>query len=77
MEGALTGHFPSKEVGGVRAPRWSPHLFPDLERRKHSPPPPTHTYTPGVCVLGSLPGPEGGISWGWLILRSSQTQELQ
>lgn len=62
----------------MRAPRWSPDLFPDLERRKHStfplsPPLPP----PGVCTLGSLPGPEGGISWGWLILCPSQTQELQ
>lgn len=28
-------------------------------------------------MLGSLPGPEGGISWGWLILCPSQTKELQ
>lgn len=71
----------------MRAPRWSPELFPDLERRKHSTifPPPnpplhhtyTHTHTPGVCTLGSLPGPEGGISWGWLILCPSQTEEMQ
>ena len=32
-----------------------------------------HTLSPGVDMLGSLPGPEGGISWGWLILCPSQT----
>lgn len=30
-----------------------------------------------ACVLGSLPEPEGGISWGWRILCPSQTKELQ
>lgn len=28
-------------------------------------------------MLGSLPEPEGGISWGWLILCPCQTKELQ
>lgn len=63
----------------MRAPRWS--QISSLTWREGSIPlsllPPTHIHTPGVCVLGSLPGPEGGISWGWLILCPCQTKELQ
>lgn len=52
-KGYRTGPWPSKEVGGEGPPRWSSHLFPDLERREHSTtllPTPQHKYTPGVCV---------------------------
>lgn len=57
----------------MEGPRWSPDLL-DLRRGSI---PSTHLPPPaGVCVLGSLPGPEGGISWGWLILCPSQTKEL-
>lgn len=73
MEGALDWHFHNQEGGRGEGPRWSPDLL-DLQRGSIPstlPPPPA-----GVCVLGSLPGPEGGISWGWLILCPSQTEEL-
>lgn len=59
MEGALDWALPQQEGGRGRAPRWSPELFPDLERRKHSTifPPPTprsithtHTHTLQGCV---------------------------
>lgn len=64
----------------MRAPRWSPDL--SLTWREGSIPlaplpPAAPLAPPGVCVLGSLPGPEGGISWGWLILYPSQTEALQ
>lgn len=47
------------------------------EETFHLPPPYPPLPPPGVCVLGSLPEPEGGISWGWLILCPRQTKELQ
>lgn len=87
MEGALDWALPQQGGGRGEGPQVVPRSLPDLERRKHStisphlPTPQHHTYThthsPGVDMLGSLPGPEGGISWGWLILCPSQTEELQ
>lgn len=57
----------------MEGPRWSPDL---LDLRRGSIPSTLLPPPAGVCVLGSLPGPEGGISWGWLILCPSQTKEL-
>lgn len=78
MEGALDWALPQQGGGRGEGPQVVPR---SLTRREGSIPPsptPPHntTHTPGVDVLGSLPGPEGGISWGWLILCPSQTQEL-
>lgn len=52
----------------MRAPRWSPELFPDLERRKHStifppqPPAPSHihTHTHSRGVYAGIPAWTGG-----------------
>ena len=59
MEGALDWALPQQEGGRGRAPRWSPELFPDLERRKHSTifPPPTPrsiTHTPTHPLQGRV-----------------------
>lgn len=84
MEGALDWALPQQGGGGSEGPQVVPRSLPDLESIPPCPPtsPPhntthTHTHSPGVAMLGSLPGPEGGISWGWLILCPSQTEELQ
>lgn len=71
MQGALD--WALIQPGG-EGPRWSPDLL-DLQRGSI----PSTLLPPatGVCVLGSLPEPEGGISWGWRILCPSQTKELQ
>ena len=83
--GTGLGTSPARRGWG-EGPQVVPRTLPGLERRKHSTISPrpvihththTHTHSPGVCTLGSLPGPEGGISWGWLILCPSQTKEMQ
>lgn len=68
MEGALDWALPQQEGGRGRAPRWSPELFPDLERRKHStifppqPPAPSHihTHTHSRGVYAGIPAWTGG-----------------
>lgn len=81
MEGALDWALPQQGGGRGEGPQVVPRslLQPgEKEAFHHLPPHPTipHILSPGVDVLGSLPGPEGGISWGWLILCPSQTEEL-
>lgn len=80
MEGAPDRALPQQGGRKSEGPQVVPRSVPDLERRKHSTGPTSPscpTSTTRVCVLGSLPGPEGGISWGWLILYPSQTEALQ
>lgn len=79
MEGALDWALSQQGLPGgpqVSSVTWRKAAF------HHAPS--IHTYALLGCVcecvcvcLGSLPAPEGGISWGWQILCRGQTEELQ